>query len=279
MENTHKMEKDEKTNKDMPPQNGIPEPQEAETAPPAPSKTPKRDALRKRLKERYPDKDLDDDEAFAGQINDDYDESDRRLKQYEADEKQMSDFFAKDPRSGAFLQAWRNGKNPIYALVSTYGDEFMDYMDDPENQEELAKAQQEYLDRVAKSKELDDEYEKNISKSLDSIEQAQEKNGWDEDYVNNGLKTLSEIVDDYIMGKIDPKWISLLNNGASHDKDVAEAREAGIVNGRNAKIEAKLRKNNATDGSAHLSGGGRGPMPKPQPRRARTIFDEAAGAE
>lgn len=245
---------------------------------PVPSKTPKRDALRGRLKKKYPDMDLDDDETFAGRINDDYDESEKRLKQYEDEEKSMSDFFTSSPQAFTFLSEWKKGKNPVAAMVEQYGLDFMDYLDDPEHQEELAEANKKYLDRVAKDKKLEDDYQKNLQKSLDQIDKAQEQNGWDDDYVNKGIENLFTIVNDAINGKISPETIELLHKGESHDDDVASAREAGIVNGKNSKIEEKLRQKNATDGAAHLGGGGSAPMPKPQPKRAKNIFDEASEA-
>jgi len=41
--------------------------------PPA-AEVSKRDRLKARLKDKYPDDDMDDDEVLAGRINDDYDD-------------------------------------------------------------------------------------------------------------------------------------------------------------------------------------------------------------
>lgn len=253
-----------------------PEGGDAPAAPPAAATPPKskRDALRERLKKKYPDKNFDDDEEFAGQISDDYDASEKQLGEYKDREKQLGDFFDSDPRSAAFLMEWKNGKNPVTALVENFGMDFLEYMDDPEHQEELAKAQKDYLERVAKEKNLEDEYQKNLDKSLNDLEAS----GMDDDEANKGLEKLFEIVNDAIMGKISTETVKLLNNGVSHDDDVAKAGDAGEVRGRNAKITDTLRKGKQGDGTPHLGGGGAGQKPRGG-GNPDSIFSIAAGAQ
>lgn len=253
------------------PQPGVPQPQ----GEPQPAKASKRDALRSRLAKKYPDKNFDNDEDFYGQIDNDYEESEKQLGEYQDREKQLGDFMDKDPRSGAFLQAWKGGKNPILVLTELYGDEFMDYLDDPEKQEEIAEANKKYLERVASERKLEDDYQTNLKKSIEDIQSAQDQNGWDDDYVNNAVKKLGEIVDDAILGKISPDTLKLLANGESHDADMQSAAQEGEVRGRNAKIEEKLRKQKSRDGAPHLGGGGNAPMQKEQPAKAQSIFDIA----
>lgn len=245
---------------------------EAPAGAPMPSK---RDALRDRLKKKYPDKNFDDDEVLAGQISDDYDATDKELGEYRERERQLGEMFDSDPRSASFLMEWKNGKNPVTLLVEQFGMDFLEYMDDPEHQEELAQAQKEYLDRVANEKKLEDEYQKNLESSLNAIDKAQEENGWDDDFVNNGFKKVFDIVNDAINGKISPETIQLLNDGDSHDDDVAKAGEEGEVRGRNAKITNTLRKGKKGDGTPHL-GGGAGS--KPRKEGGSSIFEIAAGA-
>lgn len=235
----------------------------------------KRDALRDRLRKKYPDKNFDDDEVLAGQISDDYDATDKELGEYRERERQLGEMFDSDPRSAVVLQDLKNGKNIVTSLVNKFGMDFLEYMDDPEHQEELAQAQKEYLERVANEKKLEDDYQKNLESSLDAIDKAQEENGWDDDYVNNGFKKVFDIVNDAINGKISPDTIRLLNDGDSHDDDVAKAVEEGEVRGRNAKITNTLRKGKKGDGTPHL-GGGAGS--KPRKEGGSSIFEIAAGA-
>ena len=117
--------------------------------------------LRERLSKKYPDKNFDDDEAFAGQVSDDYDDYDKRLADYQKNEQAIGDMFATDPRATSFLMEWKDGSDPVVALVRTFGKDIVDAADDPARQEEIAKANREYIERVNKSKELDNEYETN----------------------------------------------------------------------------------------------------------------------
>ena len=71
------------------------------------TKKTKRDLALERLKTRHPDTDYADDEAIYGAINDDYDEDQKTLEGYKANEKAMSDMMTADPRSAAFLQAMK----------------------------------------------------------------------------------------------------------------------------------------------------------------------------
>ena len=72
----------------------------------------KRDLALERLKIRHPDTDYADDEAIYGAINDDYDEDQKALEGYKANEKAMSDMMTADPRSAAFLQAMFQSTHP-----------------------------------------------------------------------------------------------------------------------------------------------------------------------
>ena len=72
-----------------------------------------------RLKAKYPDKEFADDEALFAQINDEYDGLDKELSGYKEREKALSDLFASNPRSAAFLTDWRKGEDPIISISRT----------------------------------------------------------------------------------------------------------------------------------------------------------------
>lgn len=76
-----------------------------------------------RLKAKYPDKEFADDEALFAQINDEYDGLDKELSGYKEREKALSDLFASNPRSAAFLTDWRKGEDPIIGMIRKFGDD------------------------------------------------------------------------------------------------------------------------------------------------------------
>ena len=112
-----------------------------------------------RLKAKYPDKEFADDEALFAQINDEYDGLDKELSGYKEREKALSDLFASNPRSAAFLTDWRKGEDPIIGMIRKFGDDFKAALEDPEKQEALAAANKEYAERIAKEKEFEEQYQ------------------------------------------------------------------------------------------------------------------------
>lgn len=219
-----------------------------------------RERYAERVKAKYPDREYADDEALWGQVNEDYDGYDKELAGYKEREKTFSDLFTSDPRSASFLTQWRNGKDPAIALVEMFGDDFVEELKDPEKQEELAQASKEYAERVAREKEFDEQYQKNITETLGTLEQMQQAEGYSDDDIDNAMAFLVGIMKDGIVGKFTAESIRMAMNAISHDEDVATAAREGEVKGRNAKIEEKLRRSRRGDGTANLDGknGGQG---------------------
>ena len=230
----------------------------------------KREMLTERMRGKYPDKDFSDEESFYGQISDDYDDYDKRLSGYQEREKAFSDLFASDPRSANFLMNWKNGEHPMTALVRQFGkDGLEELVNNDEKMEEFAKANEEYLERVAKENELEQEYQTNLEASLKSIEEKQAAEGLSDEQVDAAMDFLIGIVRDGLMGKFTPESIDMAFKAINHDADVTNAAEEAEVRGKNAKVEATLRKKSKGDGTANLDGkNGNGGV---QPRKGRSL--------
>ena len=202
----------------------------------------KRELLMERLAKKYPDKDFSDDESLFGQISDDYDASDEELNGYKEREGKFADLLTSDPRSASFLVDWKEGKNPLIALIERFGEEdFRDALDDPALREQLSEANQKFIERVAKEKELEEEYNSNITETLDYLDKLQEEDGLSDEEIAETVQFLANIVKDGIVGKFTPESIEMARKALHHDENVAVASEEGEVRGRNAKIEEKLQ--------------------------------------
>ncbi len=237
----------------------------------------KRDQFGERLKKKYPDREYADDEALFGQINDDYDDYDKELAGYRDREQKLSDMFTADPRSAYFLTSWRDGDDPAIALVRQFGTDIKEAIDDPERQEEIAAANKEFVERVAKAKELDEEYQSNLAESLQYLDQYQEENGLSDDEIDNIMVFLVGIIRDGIMGKFSPETIAMARKALNHDADVSEANHEGEVRGLNTKIEERLRSKSSGDGTPNLSGSNNAPTR--QGKKTLNIFDYADAAK
>lgn len=230
-----------------------------------------RDRYTERLKSRYPDKEFADDEALFGQINDDYDSYDNELSGYREREKALSDLFASNPRSAAFLTDWRKGEDPIIGMIRKFGDDFKAALEDPEKQEAIAEANKEYAKRITEEEQYTQEHAKNLKETCAVLESMQQEEGLSDEDLDSAMEFLVGIVHDGIIGKFSRESITMALKAIKHDEHVEQAGHEGEVRGRNTKIEEKLRKGSKSDGTANLHGKNGGGKNK----RPQTMFDLA----
>lgn len=217
----------------------------------------KRDMTKERMSAKYPDRSFEDDESLFGQINDDYDEYDKRISEIEGREKAFSDMFHSNPKSARLMMEWKNGNDPVASLIRIYGKEdILAAIEDPEKLEAIEEANKEFAERVAKSDEYEAQYEKNFPESVKAIEEWMVQNGTSEEDVDSAIETLSKICGDFILGKISTDTVEMILKAKNYDADVEQAQMEGEVAGRNAKIEEKLRKAKKGDGTVTLDGRG-----------------------
>ncbi len=228
----------------------------------------KRDLLVARMREKYPDKDFDDDEVLSGQISDDYDSYDKELGELRGREKELSDMFTAHPESAQYLLDWKEGADPIVELVRRFGPEALQ---DPDK---LADASKEYAEKVAESKKYDEQYQSNMDETLATLDSLQNEEGLTDEDIDKAMAFLVGIMKDGLLGKFSPESIHMALNAINHDNDVDNAMQEGEVKGKNTKINEKLRRMRDGDGMANLAG--KNSIPQPQ-QKARSVFDIAKG--
>lgn len=248
----------------------------AETQTPTTPPKNKRDLFGERLKKKYPDREYADDDALFGQINDDYDEYDNQLGQYKERESRLTDLFSKDPRSAQFLTDMAKGNDPWLAVIERLGiDGVTDLINDPSKQEAYAEANKKYVERLAKEKSLEEEYETNLSESMKLLEQIQKERGLGDETIDAAMDLIMRITHEAILGKFTAETVDMALNAINHDADVSNARTEGTVAGRNAKIDEKLRKPATGDGQPNLAGSNNAPTRKNSQRSMFDLADEA----
>ncbi|ROT10049.1 hypothetical protein EEL33_01260 [Muribaculaceae bacterium Isolate-037 (Harlan)] len=238
----------------------------------------KRDQHLERLRKRYPEKQFEDDEEIFGQISDDYDAFEQENSAMKEREKSMSNMFRENPQAAFFLNDMREGKDPVMSLVRRLGIEVKDVMDDPAMQDKIESANKEYLDRVAKSRQLDEEYERNMETTLNkTLPEYQQEHGLSDEEMDAIGAAWIQIIREGIMGILSPETITLMANAINHDTDVANAQEEGEVAGRNSKIVEQLRRSKKGDGIQNLNG--RNGTPRQNPDKTKSVFDLAREAD
>lgn len=217
-------------------------------------KKSRRDAFRERMANRYPDLQMDDEEAFYGRVDDDYTDYEKQIEDYRGREKELADMFTSNPRSAVFLTQWRKGGDPVAEFIRMYGADFKAALEDPANADKIAEANKEFADRVADEDRLEGEYNTNIQQSLSDIQKYQEENGLTDEQVGNAMNFLQKVAMDMIVGKIPVDVLQMALNAMNYDKAVETAGMEGEVRGRNAKIREQLRKRNSSDGVPSMAG-------------------------
>lgn len=234
------------------------------------TKKTRREAFAERLREKHPEKEFGDDEALFSQIGEDYDAYDKSMASYKKDEEELMNLFTADPRAASFLTDWRAGQDPAVALMRRFGPELRDALDDPDKVDALAEAQADYLERIAKNKELEKQYEDNLRVSLEHLDKAVSEGNLTDEEIDAAMDKLKQVSMDFIVGKISPETIDLFLKSANYDKDVEAARYDGEVNGKVAQAEERLRKPGYSQLPPTLGGG----SVKPQaPRKSMGALD------
>lgn len=245
--------------------------------PAAPAKS-KRDLFGERLKKKYPDRDYSDDEALFDQINTDYDDYDRQLGEYQERESRLTDLFSSNPKSAQFITDLAKGNDPWIGVIERLGiDGITDLINDPSKREEYAEANKKYVERIAKEKELEEEYKKNLAESMNLLEQIQQERNLSDESIDAAYDLIMRISHEAILGKFTAETVGMALNAINHDADISNARSEGEVAGRNAKIDEKLRKSQSGDGTPNLAGSNN--IPAQQGKRVMNVFDYAEAAK
>ena len=223
-------------------------PQQSETAPPV-EERPNRKAFSERFAKRHKDIDFEDKEARYGAMNEDAD----ALSRYEEDGKALSEMF--DNNRWVAAMAMDLTKNPDLnpiPLMASQGIDIGAAMQDEKIGQEVAQQiadfQQKKIDEENHEKELMD----NLQKSADAMEQL----GLDDDAKADLWEKFFKVIGDAENGIISTETWQLFKNAQSYDADVASAREEGAMQGRNEKIQNKVKRSEKNEIPPSLSTNG-----------------------
>lgn len=234
----------------------------------------RRDGFTERLKQKYPDREWPDDEALFGQISEDYDEYDNTVNGYKDREGKLTELFTKDPRNAQFITDMARGEDPWINVIKRLGLEGVtDLINNPEKQEAYAKANQEYVDKLAEEQSIEEEYNQNFSASLQVLEKVQSEQGLSDEQIDAAYDLIIGIANDAVLGKISEETVLMALKAVNHDADVEAATHEGVIAGRNYKAEENLRKPKKGDGTPNLQGSNN--APSSQKKRRKTMFDLA----
>lgn len=236
---------------------------------PSPQQESKRDLFRGRIGKRYPDLDLDDEDAYYDQMGKAFDE----YEGYEKNSKRLSERMKASPafRDMIIAAGKQDDFDPIIYLTEQRGLDLDALRDDPEYADKLAEAHSRYLEREAENEKIDKAMSENMPKSVEAIREKAEEMGLTDEQTQKIVGKMYQCMDDMVHGILDPEYFALLAKGESHDQDVSQAHDEGMAAGLNKKIDDKLR---TLESSQERVSGKQTPIKRPEPKqkRARNMF-------
>lgn len=202
-------------------------------------KETKREAFRKRMAEREPDLNLDDEDAYYGRLGDMLTEYDS----YRESSDLMRQNMAHSPALADMMMAAREDKefDPVVWMVRTRGLDLDALRDDPEYAEKVTEARNEWLAKRAKADEINEQAAANMPKSIEAIQAKATEMGLTDEQTDKIVGDIYQMGNDLMLGIVPVNIFEMLAKGMTRDADVEQAREEGIAEGLNTKVTDKLR--------------------------------------
>lgn len=232
---------------------------------PVEEERPNRKAFSERFKKRHSDIDFEDKESRYGAMNEDAD----LLSSYEESGKRLSETFDQNRWLAAMIMDLKNNPDltPIEWMASN-GIDIQAALDDPEEGKKVATQIAKFQER----KTDEDKHEKKILENLRKSADAMDELGLSDDEKNDLWEKTWKIIGAAEDGEITSDTWRLFKNGYAYDDDVNSAREEGTMQGRNEKIQNKVKRS-ASDIPPTLSTGS-GSAPTPQKKKKKSGFFE-----
>lgn len=221
---------------------------------------PNRKAFSERFAKRHKDIDFEDKEARYGAMNEDAD----ALSSYEESGKALSDMFDKNRWLAAMAMDLKDNPDmsPIEWMASQ-GIDIQAALDDEETAKKVAQRIADYQQSSAEQAKHEEELKNNLQASADEMESL----GLDDEQKLDLWQKFFKVVGDAEDGKVSAETWKLFKNAYAYDDDVASAREEGAMQGRNEKLQNKLKtsRKEGVPPTLSTSGGGSPAQQKKKP--------------
>lgn len=242
--------------------------------------TTSRDRLMSLASERYPDR------KWRGQIGQDgqegTDELDDAIEEiitgystkqaaYDENNGKLRDLLLSDPDCAELMQKWIETGDVRVALVEKFGDELG--MSD-EAKEKFKGNLETWRTNKAENDRLAQEGQANWDESLKALDSWGDEKGLSMEQKRDVMLRLLAITFNGMENKYGAEDFDLALKAINYDTDVDNARQEGLVEGKNAKIATVKRGKAAASNMPPTSSGGQGMRGKePQPVKEKDIWE------
>lgn len=201
------------------------------------------------MKSKHPDKEWEDDEAYYSDVAAYAEDADKKLTGYETANETIKSVGKDYPEIFAIIEDIADGKSFEEALAANIDIEELIPTENEPNYEKYTQARDARKKKREEAEAYSRKLKENIAKSKGTVEAFFEEKGMDEKSANEFGDYIDGVMGEYLDGIISKEMLEMFYNARNYDNDVAEARTAGEVAGRNAKIDAERQKKaTATDG-------------------------------
>ena len=240
-----------------------------------------RPAIMEMYKSSNPDTEGEpDDDSLWGFAHNRYADLEGRHKSLSDANTRLAGLVAKDPKLAAVISILLGDepKSLPYAVANVYGKEPFDL--EGEALEEFESGYQENLKRLADSQKLQDQAMDNIGKYQERLEKYGKDNSLTGEQLDQVHGAVVQMAESILMGDIPDSIIDLAYKGLNYDKDVQEAAQTGVIEGKNQKIEAKMKEKTGSSPVPDLGNSSGAGINKPAPKKKeKSFFDEMKDVE
>jgi hypothetical protein len=221
--------------------------------------TPSSNRTREWMQSKYPDETWDDEAAFDERTAQHLTDTDARLAELEGSETYIQEVLNANPDFALALEAIGKGM-PAKIALRRYMPELWD---EPVEGDDDFEAWQEATQKFLEEKRVADEEiatrNANLEKSDILLKEFVETNFPTEEAQIEFVEYLRTALRNIGMGELSTAFLDMMLKAYNHDNDVEDAKEAGAIEARNAKITAKrIKASEETDGLP--MGGGASPI-------------------
>lgn len=221
--------------------------------------TPSSNRTREWMQTKYPDETWDDEVAFDERTAQHLTDTDARLAELEGSETYIQEVLNANPDFALALEAIGKGM-PAKIALRRYMPELWD---EPVEGDDDFEAWQEATQKFLEEKRVADEEiatrNANLEKSDILLKEFVETNFPTEEAQIEFVEYLRTALRNIGMGELSTAFLDMMLKAYNHDNDVEDAKEAGAIEARNAKITAKrIKASEETDGLP--MGGGSSPI-------------------
>lgn len=222
----------------------------------------RRDAFRERISKRYPDLNMDDEDAYYDQMGKTLDE----YEGYETNTRRLREAMERSPEMARMLVAAQGQDNfdPIAYLFENASGDILELAQDPEGASKFGELRAQQLQRQAEGEEISKAVAENMPASIDAIKAKAQELGLSDEQTSDIVGQMFQVMDDLVHGKIDTNVFAMMAKGKNFDEAVEQARDEGKAEGLNQKVDDKLR---TLEKKQERVAGVQTPMKMPAPKK------------